>query len=373
MYKGFKFRMYPTDKQKEIINMNFRTKRFIYNHYLEGAKASGKLNTKLNIKDYNQNLKKDNQFLQNSDENIIYKTLFSLEDSYKRTKNLETMKYKSKFRKNSYTIPVATTNYTSNVTLDLERKMVTLPLLENIKIKGYKKLSKLNGKIKSLTISKEPNGKYYISFLCEILNNSLIKYPKTIVGIDLGIKELLTLSDGTTYNNIHTQEKYEKRIKRKQRELRRKTKGSKNYYKCKKELAILYCKLANSRKYYTHKITKNITDNYDIIATETLSIKRMIMNKQNNLSKSISDAAFQEITRQLEYKSKEKGKYFYKINAYYPSSQICSVCNNQDNKYKDLGERTYNCKCCKNELDRDFNASVNIMFEGLKLYIKSYA
>ena len=99
----------------------------------------------------------------------------------------------------------------------------------------------------------------------------------------------------------------------------------------------------------------------------------MIMNKQNNLSKSISDAAFQEITRQLEYKSKEKGKYFYKINAYYPSSQICSVCNNQDNKYKDLGERTYSCKCCKNELDRDFNASVNIMFEGLKLYIKSYA
>ena len=99
MYKGFKFRMYPTDKQKEIINMNFRTKRFIYNHYLEGAKASGKLNTKLNIKDYNQNLKKDNQILQNSDENIIYKTLFLLEDSYKRTKNLETMKYKSKFRK----------------------------------------------------------------------------------------------------------------------------------------------------------------------------------------------------------------------------------------------------------------------------------
>lgn len=373
MYKGFKFRMYPTDKQKEIINMNFKTKRFIYNHYLEEAKKTHKINTKLNIKDYNKNFKKDNQFLQNADENIIYKTLFLLEDSYKRTKDLETMKYKSKFRKNSYTIPVTITNYTSNVVLDLKRKIATLPLLENIKIKGYKKLLKLNGKIKSITISKEPNGKYYISFLCEMLNTSLIKQPKTIVGIDLGIKELLTLSDGTTIDNIHSQEKYQKRIKRKQRELRRKTKGSKNYLKCKKELAILYSKLANSRKYYTHKITKNITDNYDIIATETLSIKRMIMNKQSNLSKSISDATFQEITKQLEYKSKEKGKYFYKINTYYPSSQICSVCNNQDNKYKDLKERTYNCKYCKNELDRDFNASINIMFEGLKLYIKSYA
>ena len=95
----------------------------------------------------------------------------------------------------------------------------------------------------------------------------------------------------------------------------------------------------------------------------------MIMNKENHLSKNINDASFSEILRQLEYKVKEKGKFFYKINPYYPSSQTCSVCDNIDKKYKNIKERIYKCKCCRNTLDRDLNASINIMFEGLKLYM----
>ena len=120
----------------------------------------------------------------------------------------------------------------------------------------------------------------------------------------------------------------------------------------------------------TGKITKEITDNYDIIITESLNIKKMIMDKNINLSKKINDATFREILKQLEYKSKEKGKYFFKINTYYPSSQTCSVCDNIDKKYKNLNERDYVCQCCKNTLDRDLNASINIIFEGLKLYMK---
>ena len=95
----------------------------------------------------------------------------------------------------------------------------------------------------------------------------------------------------------------------------------------------------------------------------------MIMNKENHLSKNINDAAFSEILRQLEYKVKEKGKFFYKIDPYYPSSQTCSVCDNIDKKYKNIKERIYKCKRCRNTLDRDLNASINIMFEGLKLYM----
>ena len=198
--------------------------------------------------------------------------------------------------------------------------------------------------------------------------------PKSIVGIDLGIKKLLTLSDGITYDNNKYIDKYQKRIKRKQRELSRKEKGSKNYYKCKKELAILYSKLANARKYYTHKITKKITDNYDIITCEKLTTKEMIIKgKTTKLSSKITDATFSEIIRQLLYKSKFKGKKFYQVSTYYPSSQICNRCNNQDRKYKDLTEREYNCPKCGEKIDRDLNASINIMFEGLKLYIKSYA
>ena len=131
----------------------------------------------------------------------------------------------------------------------------------------------------------------------------------TIVGIDLGIKKLLTLSDGITYDNNKYIDKYEKRIKKK---------GSNNYYKCKKELAILYSKLANVRKYYTHKITKKITDEYDVVTCEKLSTKEMITKGTKvKLSKKISDTTFGEVLMQLQYKAKFKGKEFYQINTFY--------------------------------------------------------
>ena len=126
---------------------------------------------------------------------------------------------------------------------------------------------KIKGKIINTTISREKNNKYYVSVVYEIPNIKNI-IPSSIVGIDIGIKKLITLSDSSTYENNKYIEKYEKRIKRVQRELTRKKKGSKNYFKCKKKLNILYIKLSNARKYYTHKITKEITDNYDIIACE---------------------------------------------------------------------------------------------------------
>ena len=374
MYKGFKFRMYPTNDQEKIINTNLDNKRFIYNHYLDKAKTSNQINTKQNIFDYSQILKPTSTSLQTLDIKIAYTTLYSLENNFKKLNNLEIMKFKSKYNKNSYTISSNKSINNPNIILDLKRKTITLPHLENIKIRGYKKLKEIKGRIINVTISKEPTGKYYVSVLYELTNVNHIKNPKNIVGIDIGIKQLLTLSDGTTYENIHIQEKYRKRIKRKQRELSRKIKGSKNYYKCKKELAILYSKLKNIRKSYIHKITKFITDEYDIITCENLKTKEMIIQgKTNNLSSKINDATFTEILRQLSYKAKIKGKKFYQVDTYYPSSQICSRCDNQDKKYKDLNEREYKCVKCGQALDRDFNSSINIMFEGLKLYIKSYA
>ena len=158
-----------------------------------------------------------------------------------------------------------------------------------------------------------------------------------------------------------------------QRSLARKVKGSENYKKCKQKLATLHSKLTNARKYYIHKITKNITDEYDIIACEKLHTKEMIINgKKTTLSKNINDASFNEILKQLEYKSKFKGKQFYQIYDYYPSSQTCSVCENIDKKYKSLNEREYKCTKCHLEIDRDLNASINIMFEGVKMYMKNY-
>ena len=379
MYKAYKFRLYPNDEQKILINKTFGSARYTYNYYLDKMINNGYVKPYANIQDYVDNLKYEATFLQEIDSIVIRQSLFNLDNAYQKMFNKQGgyPKFKSKYEKNSYNTVAIYSKYKDkeycNIELNLQTRQIKLPKLKWIDIRGYRNTFSINGRIKSVTISKEQTGKYYVSILYEIPDIDVITRPRTIVGIDIGIKKLLTLSDGTNYDNNKYIEKYQKRIKRKQRELSRKVKGSNNYYKCKKELAILYSKLANSRKYYVHKITKNITDEYDIITCEKLTTKEMIIKgKENKLSTKINDATFSEIIRQLSYKVKFKGKNFYQINTYYPSSQICSRCDNQDKKYKDLNEREYKCIKCGQMLDRDFNASINIMFEGLKLYMENY-
>ena len=376
MYKAYKLRLYPNDIQTELINKILGCSRYTYNHYLDKMINNGYTTSYNNIKDFTNTLRYEAPFLQEIDNIIIHKSLYNLDDAFKRNFNQISgyPKFKSKYKRNSYNTPATYTGSSCNIELDLKSRKLKLPQLDWIKVRGYKNIKTINGKIRNATISKEPTGKYYVSILYEMYEKIPNSTPQSIVGIDLGVKKLLTLSDGITYDNNKYIDKYKKRIKRKQRELSRKEKGSKNYYKCKKELAILYSKLANARKYYTHKITKKITDNYDIITCEKLTTKEMIIKgKTTKLSSKINDATFSEIIRQLLYKSKFKGKKFYQVSTYYPSSQICNRCNNQDRKYKDLTEREYNCPKCGEKIDRDLNASINIMFEGLKLYIKSYA
>ena len=375
MYKAFKFRIYPNNEQKVLINKTFGSIRFIYNYYLSKNKSNGYMNPYSNIKDYVDNTKKDYPFLTEVDSLVIRKSIFSLDDNLKKYYNnhFGYPKFKSKYSRNSYTTSAVYREYKDkaycNIGVYLLNRKIKLPKLKWINIRGYRSTKNINGKIVNATISRECNGKYYVSVLIDMIhikNERII--PRYIVGIDIGIKKLLTLSDGTTFDNNKYLEKYEKRIKRIQRELSRKNKKSNNYYKCKHKLSILYSKLYNARKFYLHKITKYITDENDVIVCEGLRTKNMITKKE--LSKEITDATFGEILRQLEYKCKYKDKYFYKIDTYYPSSQICSHCDNIDKRYKNLNERVYKCSKCGYIFDRDFNASNNILFEGLKLYIK---
>lgn len=377
-YKAYRFRIYPDEKQRTLINKTLGCTRFVYNYFLNIQKENSYKKASENIKYYTHHLKYEYPFLQEADSIAINKALFNLEDSYKRffSKQSGYPKFKSKFSKNSYNTTAIYGTYKNNnycnIELNLESKMIKLPKLKKIKIRGYRNTKSINGRIISTTVSREPNGKYYVSVLFEMNDEIQKVVPASIVGIDLSVKKLVTLSDGTEYENNKYILKYEKRIKRMQRALSRKVKRSNNHFKCKRKLVALHSKLANSRKYYIHKISKNITDEYDIITCEKLHTKSMIIEgKKNTLSKNINDACFNEIIRQLEYKSKFKGKQFYQIYDYYPSSQTCSRCNNQDKKYKNLNERIYNCTKCYLKLDRDLNASINIMFEGLKMYIKN--
>ncbi len=378
IHKAYKFRLYPNSEQKELINKTLGCNRFIYNYFLNVKQTEYKNNHKSKssyecIKDI-PTLYKERPYLKEIDSLSLRCTIFDLDNAfqgfYKGIRNYPN--FKSKYDKNSYRTNMITSNYKGNhyenIKLDLQKRTITLPKLKDMKIRGYRNIEKIEGRIINTTITKGKDGRYYVSVLYE-KDIEIPKFiPSSIVGIDLGIKDIVITSNNEKYNNEKVIQKYEKRIKRKQRELTRKQKGSSNYYKCKHKLARLYSKLKNARLHITHKITKELTDTYDIIVTETLKIKNMIRN--HKLAKSLTDVTLGEIIRQLEYKCKLKGKKLYKVNEYYASSQICSVCGYQNKIVKDLSVRKYICPSCKVELDRDQNASVNILFEGVKMYMK---
>ena len=374
--KAYKFRLYPNQKQKELINKTFGSTRLVYNYYL--SKKIKEYETDKHssscyecIKDL-KNLYSDYPFLKEVDSMSLRCTLFDLDNSYQKLFKEKTgyPKFKSKFNKNSFRTNMVTSEYKGNtyynIKLDLRNGTITLPKLKEIKIRGYRNLDKINGRIINATVSRELDETYYVSIVVEedIIGPKFI--PTTIVGLDLGIKDLVITSNYQKYQNEKVIEKYEKRIKQKQKRLAKKIKGSHNYNKLKK-IARIYKKIKNARKYLIHHITKDITDNNDIISCETLKAKNMVKN--HHLAKAIEDASFSEIIRQLEYKTKWKGKRLYKIDTYYPSSQICSHCGYKNTLLKNLNIREYTGPNCQYELDRDYNASVNIMFEGLKKYM----
>ena len=371
IYKAYKFRLYPNKIQQELINKTLGSTRFIYNTMLYEKEKLYKENkmTKQKfdcIKELPL-LKQTYPWLMEVDSMALSTTIFDLGNAFKnfhRTKNYP--KYKDKYSKNSYRTNYIKNIYKNkvyeNIKLDIINKTITLPKLKNMKIRGYRKTKEIKGRIINATISKEIN-RYYVSVLYEQEKEEKNIIPKTIVGIDLGVKDLVITSYGEKYENKKYITKYEKRIKNLQKWLSKKEKCSKNYYKIKNKIKETYKKLANARKYIIHKITKEIVNSNDLIITETLQTKKLI--EKQEMSKYISDASLSEIIRQLEYKSKWQNKHFYQIDTYYPSSQICSHCNNKNKELKDLNKRKWTCSKCNNENDRDINAAINIMWEGL--------
>ena len=376
--KAYKFRLYPNTKQKELINKTLGCTRLTYNYYLNKKKTlyektKETLSCYDTIKDLN-NLYKDYPFLKEIDSMSLRTTLFDLDNAYKKffKEKRGYPKYKKKFEKNSYRTNMIISTYKGkeyqNIKIDLSNKTITLPKLTEVKIRGYRNLKEIKGRIINATITKELDNTYYVSVVVEEEIPTTEFIPTSIVGLDLGIKDLVITSDYQKYENEKIIKKYEKRLKQKQRRLSKKEKGSNNYYKLKQKIAIIYKKIRNARKYAIHKITKEITDNNDIIVTETLKVKNMIKN--HRISKTLTDASLSEIIRQLEYKTKWKNKKMYKIDTYYPSSQICNKCGYKNERIKDLSVREYDCPNCKNHLDRDYNAAINIMFEGIKKYME---
>ena len=254
-----------------------------------------------------------------------------------------------------------TTNFTNgNIKADFDRGKVKLPKLKKVKAKLHRNFS---GQIKSATVSQMPSGKYYVSIWVETEHVELTHTDQN-TGIDLGIKDLCITSKGKKYENPKTIRKYEKKLAKLQRQLAHKKKRSQNYCKIKKKIALCHEKITNSRKDYLHKISHEIISENQVIVSENLQIQNMV--KDHHLAKAISDVSWYELTRQLEYKAKWNGRKYIKIDTFYASSQLCSVCGYQNTETKDLSIREWSCPVCGAKHDRDINAAKNILAEGLR-------
>ena len=378
MYRAYRFRLYPTTNQIELIHKTFGCTRVVYNHYLEKQKAlydEGKdsLSCFDMIKDL-KNFQVERPYLKEVDSCSLRCSLFNLDDAFKRwyKGQGEYPKFKGKYNsKRSYRTNCISSTYKDktyqSIEVDLKRHIIKLPKLKEVSIKGYRDLEYLPGRIINATIEQASTLKYYVSVLVEEDDVYTKLKPRKIIEIDLGIKDIVITSDNEKIGNPRLIEKYEKRIKRCARELSRRVKGSNNYNKTKKKLAVLHQKLKNARRYFIHQITKKLVIENDNIVTESLKLKDMIEEKR--LSKQLTNVSLGDLCRVLEYKAKIYGKKYIKIDSYYPSSQECSRCGYKNEKVKDLSVRSWICPECGSYHDRDYNASYNIMFEGLKKYM----
>ena len=365
IYKSYKYRLYPNKEQEILIQKTFGCCRFVYNQtlayrinlYKTEKKSMGKFDC---VNYVVQILKKEYVWLKEIDKWSLNNAIFNMDSAYQMffKKNFGYPKFKSKHnRKKSY----STTMNNNNIEVSFEKNKIKLPKLKWVKAKIHRSFL---GKIKSATISQNPSGKYYVSVLVETEYIPLT-HINSVIGIDLGIKDLIITSNGDKFDNIHTTKKYEKKLAKEQRKLAHKAKGSKNREKQRIKVARIHEKIHNIRIDYLHKISHKLIIENQVIVSEDLVVSNMVKN--HNLAKAISDCSWYELTRQLQYKSEGNGRQYIKIGRFMPSSQTCHVCGYINKGTKDLSVREWECPNCHTIHDRDINAAINILNEGLKL------
>lgn len=364
MLKAYKFRLYPNKEQEIYFSKCFGSVRFIYNKMLNDKIEYYKKNNKM-LNNTPAQYKKEYIWLKEVDSLALANAQMNLDKAYKnffRDKSVGFPKFKSK-KNNYYSY---TTNNQKNTIDIVDGKYIKLPKLKTlIRIKQHRQIPK-DGKIKSATISKNPSGKYYISILVE---QEIKELPKNefAIGIDLGLTDFAITSDGVKYSNPRYLRKSLNKLAKEQRKLSRKKKGSKNRNKQRIKVAKLYEKIANQRKDFLYKLSSELINENQVICLEDLQVKEIQQNKY--LSQSVSDVGWHEFRRQLEYKAKWYGRIISFVDKWYPSSQICSNCGNNTGK-KSLDIREFDCPYCGKHHDRDINASINILHEGLRILNK---
>ena len=357
--KTYKYRLLPNKKQEEILARYFGAVRFVYNHFLAERKKQYDKTGK-NDNYYAQaktltNLKKQEEYswLKEVNSQTLQQSLRHLETAYTNffRGNTRFPRFKAKKNGGSFNVPQF---------CSVADDRIFIPKFKNgIKIVEHRQFI---GKIKNMTISVTPSGKYFVSILSEVEYEPLQK-TNAKAGIDLGLKDLVITSDGAKYSSNKFIKHYSKELAKAQRHLSKKQKGSNSWDKQRIKVARIQEKIHNCRFDKLHKISTDLIRKYDVICCEDLNVKGM--QKNHRLAQSIADASWGTFLAFLTYKAEMNDKQIVKIGRYYPSSKTCHHCGyvKEDLTLKD---REWICPVCGNVIDRDLNAAINILNEGLK-------
>lgn len=376
MFRAIKVKLYPNKQQEQEINKLLGCYRFVYNHML-ALKQKEYTDNKNNLslcdlsKYFYNTLRKDKDhgWLKEQNSQVMAQSIRQMLTAYDKFFKLHTgfPKFKSKKDKQSALFPI---NAISKRNTFEQRKITLTKSFKDIKFRCsdlyFKRLQTYKDKIRSATISKTKSGNYFLSILIDIPQDEIVKFRQTgeSVGIDLGVKDFVITSDGEVFENKHFLKKEENKIKKLQRQLSRKVKGSNNRDKTRIKLAKAYERLVNQRENYIHSVVNELLRYYDTIYIEDLNVSGMLKN--HKLAKAIQEIGFFKFKVILQDKALVNNKQVVLIDRFYPSSKTCHKCGYKNKDLK-LSDRFWICPKCNTKHNRDLNAAMNILTEGERI------